>query len=64
MNKVFYLKFDNLKWVRVRDILSISSYGAEVEVIKICKSSWWKRFIYKLGFKVHIGELKVKYITK
>lgn len=57
--KSFYIKFDDVSWVKRKSILR-SEKGVLVEVVKVYHVTWWRKLLLKLGFKVKLLQVKVK----
>jgi hypothetical protein len=61
--KPFYLKFDQ-EWVRRGDILETSD-NYKLKVLKVYKFTWWKKILFRLGFRfksMEVGLIKAKSI--
>lgn len=57
--KHFYIQLADVDWARRGDLLQMNSNGAEAEVVKVYRNTWWRRLLLKVGFKVRLMELKL-----
>lgn len=56
--KPFTIKLDRDQ-VKPHDIINYAPYSVKLEVIKVYKSTWWRRVLLRLGFAVKLSQAKV-----
>lgn len=56
-NKPFYVKVNEAFFEKECVLKTFNCQ--EVEVLKVYRNTWWRRFLLWLGFKVRVFEVKV-----